>query len=100
MAFCGELREEQNMAAEAMLQYDIGVLSATTAFGKTVVASYLIGQRKTNTLILVHTQSLMTQWKSSLEKFLNIDIEPLLTKRGLVKKNWSPIGILGAGKKT
>ena len=46
----------------------------------------------------MHTQSLMMQWKSSLEKFLNIDIEPPLTKRGSVKKNWSPIGILGAGK--
>lgn len=100
VTFSGKLREEQNKAAEVMLQYDTGVLSATTAFGKTVVASYLIGQRKTNTLILVHTQSLMTQWKSSLEKFLNIDIEPLLTKRGSVRKNWSPIGILGAGKNT
>lgn len=98
VTFHGELRDEQNEAAEAMLQYNTGILSATTAFGKTVVASYLIAQRKTNTLILVHTQSLMMQWKSSLEKFLNIDIEPPLTKRGSVKKNWSPIGILGAGK--
>ncbi|MGN0492137.1 MAG: hypothetical protein ACI4F7_00685 [Acutalibacteraceae bacterium] len=40
VTFRGELREEQTKAAEAMLQYDIGVLSATTAFGKTVVASY------------------------------------------------------------
>ena len=61
VSFNGELRDEQTAAAEALLSNDIGVLSATTAFGKTVVASYLIGQRKTNTLILVHTQALLTQ---------------------------------------
>ena len=70
VVFNGELREEQKPAADALLAQNTGVLSATTAFGKTVVASYMIGQRKTNTLILVHTQALMTQWKKSLETFL------------------------------
>ena len=55
VTFNGELREEQRTAADALLEQNTGVLSATTAFGKTVIASYLIGQRKTNTLILVHT---------------------------------------------
>ncbi|MBQ7930511.1 MAG: hypothetical protein IJ334_05790 [Clostridia bacterium] len=96
--FNGTLREEQQSASNALLIHNIGVLSATTAFGKTVVASYLIGQRKTNTLILVHTQSLMMQWKKSLETFLDFDITPVMTKKGTVKKNWSPVGILGAGK--
>lgn len=96
--FNGTLREEQQSASEALLLHNIGVLSATTAFGKTVVASYLIGQRKTNTLILVHTRSLMMQWKKSLETFLDLDITPVMTKKGTVKKNWSPVGLLGAGK--
>lgn len=96
--FNGTLREGQQSAADALLFHNIGVLSATTAFGKTVVASYLIGQRKTNTLILVHTQSLMMQWKKSLETFLDLDITPVMTKKGTVKKNWSPVGLLGAGK--
>lgn len=43
VSFLGELRPEQQLAAEALLSYDIGVLSAATAFGKTVVAAYLIG---------------------------------------------------------
>ena len=34
------------------LKYENGVLSATTAFGKTVIASYIISERKVNTLIL------------------------------------------------
>jgi hypothetical protein len=36
--FKGSLRQEQSAAAQAMLNHDTGVLSATTAFGKTVIA--------------------------------------------------------------
>ena len=99
VTFNGELREEQQPAADALLEQNTGVLSATTAFGKTVIASYLIGQRKTNTLILVHTQALMTQWKKSLENFLQFDLTPPEEKTGRGRKKvWSPVGVLGAGK--
>ena len=99
--FNGILREEQQPAADALLEHNIGVLSATTAFGKTVVASYLIGERKANTLVLVHTQSLMTQWQKSLEQFLNINIAPPEKPKGRGRRKvWSPIGVLGAGKNT
>ena len=37
----------------------MGVLSATTAFGKTVISVYLIGTRKTNMLILFRTRPLL-----------------------------------------
>ena len=101
VAFNEELREEQKPAADVLLDKNIGVLSATTAFGKTVVASYMIGQRKTNTLILVHTQALMAQWKKSLETFLHFDITPSEEKKGRGRKRvWSPVGVLGAGKDT
>ena len=99
--FNGELREEQTLAVKELLKYNIGVLSATTAFGKTVIASYLTSQRKTNTLILVHTQALMQQWKKSLEQFLAFNITlPEPQKRRGRKKAWSPVGLLGAGKDT
>ncbi|MFR5731534.1 MAG: hypothetical protein ACLUD2_05830 [Clostridium sp.] len=52
VSFNGDLRTGQDLAADKMLQHDYGVLSATTAFGKTVVCSYLIAQRKVSTLIL------------------------------------------------
>mgnify|MGYP000684070068 CR=1 FL=1 len=42
VTFHGELRPEQKMAADAIVANDTGVLSATTAFGKTVVAAWLI----------------------------------------------------------
>jgi len=61
--FNGQLREEQADATESMLEYDNGVLSATTAFGKTVIGAKLISARKVNTLVLVHTQQLLEQWK-------------------------------------
>ena len=101
VSFTGELRPEQAPAAKALLAQDTGVLAAATAFGKTVVAAYLIGKRKVNTLILVHTQALLNQWRSALEEFLQIDEvpEPLPGKRGR-KKSRPLIGQLGGGKNT
>jgi hypothetical protein len=72
VSFCGELRPEQHAAAEAMLRHDIGVLSATTAFGKTVLAAWLIARRGVNTLVLVHRQQLLEQWVERLWAFLGL----------------------------
>ena len=85
-----------------MLQYDHGVLSATTAFGKTVVCSYLISQRKVNTLILLQSKDLLEQWVEELHKFLNINEEPPVykTKTGREKKRDSVIGVLTGNKNT
>jgi superfamily II DNA or RNA helicase len=71
--FQGTLRSEQKAAAQALLEHDTGVLSATTAFGKTVVACDLIAKRKTNTLILVHRRQLLDQWISRLSDFFGLD---------------------------
>ena len=54
LSFQGELRREQRTAADAMLRHETGVLAATTAFGKTVVAAWLIAKRGVNVLVLVH----------------------------------------------
>ena len=70
--FHGELRPEQETAARAMLAHDTGVLSATTAFGKTVVAAWLIAQRGVNTLVLVHRRQLLEQWVERLSAFLDL----------------------------
>ena len=101
VSFTGMLRLEQVPAADALLEHDIGVLSATTAFGKTVVGAYLIGKRRVNTLILVHSSALLEQWKASLEQFLEIR-EPLpeQPKRRGRKKRLEHIGQLGSGKNT
>ena len=72
LAFSGTLRPEQHKAGVAMLAHDCGVLSATTAFGKTVLAAWLMAQRGVNTLILVHRQQLMEQWVERLSQFLGL----------------------------
>jgi superfamily II DNA or RNA helicase/very-short-patch-repair endonuclease len=72
VSFKGELRPEQQIAAKAMLAHDTGVLSATTAFGKTVLAAWLIAQRGVNTLVLVHRQQLLEQWVERLSAFLEL----------------------------
>ena len=66
------LRPEQQLAAEALLRHDTGVLAATTAFGKTVLAAWLIAQRGVNTLVLVHRQQLLEQWIERLSSFLSV----------------------------
>ena len=71
--FFGTLNTDQEKAVTAISCHDTGVLAASTAFGKTVVATYLIALRKANTLILVHRKQLLDQWVDSLSFFLNID---------------------------
>ncbi len=72
VSFQGVLRPEQKRAANAMLAHDTGVLAATTAFGKTVVAAWLIAQRGVNTLILVHRKQLLEQWVTRLGELLDV----------------------------
>lgn len=99
VSFIGELREEQQLAAEALLQQPNGVLSATTAFGKTVIGSNVIANHKVNTLVLVHTQALLSQWKKALEQFLSFDHKlPEQPNKRSRKKTQSIIGELCAGK--
>jgi superfamily II DNA or RNA helicase len=82
--FKGTLREEQLAAAKELLKHDNGVLSATTAFGKTIVALWLIAARRTSTLIVVHRKQLLQQWKERVACFTNLESEE--------------IGEIGAGK--
>jgi superfamily II DNA or RNA helicase len=70
--FQGKLRPDQQVAADAMLKKDTGVLAATTGFGKTVIAAYLIAKRKVNTLVLVHRSQLLDQWIAHLINFLRL----------------------------
>ncbi|MEX2663421.1 MAG: DEAD/DEAH box helicase family protein [Vicinamibacterales bacterium] len=72
LTFQGELRPEQKVAAQAMLAHENGVLAATTAFGKTVVAAWLIAQRGVSTLVLVHRRQLLDQWIDRLATFLGM----------------------------
>jgi superfamily II DNA or RNA helicase len=83
--FKGTLRGTQSVALDALARHDTGVLAATTAFGKTVIAAALIARRARNTLILVHRRELMDQWIARLRTFL--EVEP------------KDVGIIGGGRR-
>jgi len=84
LQFLGQLTDEQTQAANKLLEHDIGTLSATTAFGKTVVALHILAKRQVNTLIIVHRRQLLDQWLERIEMFLD------LTKK--------QVGKIGGGK--
>jgi superfamily II DNA or RNA helicase len=86
ISFCGTLRPLQQMAVAAMQPYDDGIICAPTAFGKTAVAAWLIAERRVKTLVLVHRQQLLDQWRERLALFLEIPI--------------NNIGQIGGGKKS
>jgi superfamily II DNA or RNA helicase len=84
-SFNGKLRPFQRIAVDDMLAKDFGTLSSATGSGKTIMALYMVAQRKQPTLIIVHTKDLASQWSKRIEAFLGIAIDK--------------IGIIGGGKK-
>jgi superfamily II DNA or RNA helicase len=84
--FLGELTVEQEEAAAAILRHETGVLAATTAFGKTVIAAKMIAERGRNTLVLVHRRQLLDQWVARLQTFLDIQPDKLGVIHGGKKK--------------
>jgi superfamily II DNA or RNA helicase len=85
VCFQGTLTAEQQKAANALEGEEIGVLVAPPGAGKTVVGIHLIARRARNTLVLVHRQQLLDQWRSRIAMFLGIEL--------------SQIGQIGGGKR-
>ena len=91
--FIGSLREGQQVALDALLKHDVGVLCAPTAFGKTVTGAALIARRATNTLILVHRSELAKQWSERLRTFLRLEDDAIGTIGGGKSKPTGKIDI-------
>ncbi|MBI1320227.1 MAG: restriction endonuclease subunit R [Candidatus Hydrogenedens sp.] len=85
VSFKGALTPEQESVGRTLLKDDTGVCVAPTGFGKTVLAAWLITERRCNTLILVHRTALLEQWRERLAAFLDIPIKD--------------VGAIGGGKK-
>jgi superfamily II DNA or RNA helicase len=77
LKFQGNLSPRQADAAAALARHEFGVLSAPTAFGKTVIGAWLIAERGVSTLILVHRQHLLDQWRERLATFLDSPLKAI-----------------------
>ena len=91
--FLGELREEQKAASKKLLAYNTGILSASTAFGKTVLAIWMMAERKVNTLILVHRKMIADQWLERINQFTGIPKNEIGYFSGTKKKRTGIIDI-------
>lgn len=100
--FNGNLYPEQEIAVADLMKYDNGILSAATAFGKTVVGAYLIAQKKVNTLVLVRNTEVLKNWLEDLTRFLDIDEElpEYTTPKGRIKRRKDIIGKLHSSSNT
>ncbi len=76
LKFNGSLREEQQAPVQAFLnsiQDPVkrgGIINLVCAGGKTVCALYIISQISLKTLIIVHKDFLLDQWKERISQFL------------------------------
>ncbi len=94
--FHGELSTDQQIAVDAMLAHDNGVLLAPPGAGKTVMGCAIIAARKAPTLVLVHRKPLLDQWRSRLETFLGLEKKDIaiLTADGVPEHADVAIGMI------
>ncbi len=83
-SFKGQLRPFQQEAVNRMLAKEFGTLSSPTGSGKTIMALYIVAQRRQPALIIMHTKDLVHQWIARIKSFLSIPEEE--------------IGLIGGGK--
>lgn len=71
-SFLGELTSAQQDAVNRVVAHDQGVLVASPGTGKTVMGCAVIAERGLPTLVLVHRQPLLDQWRSQLIVLLGL----------------------------
>ena len=80
LMFDGELRKQQKPVVNAFLhtckkgkpvnKSNGGIISVPCGWGKTIMALYLISQLNRKTIIVVHKEFLLNQWKERIQQFL------------------------------
>ena len=79
--FKGNLRDYQVKTCDLILKHlqenQSGLASIYTGWGKTCAAIWICSQLQRKTLIVVHTENLLNQWKERLIDFLGINEEEI-----------------------
>ena len=80
VTFAGELRSKQKPVVQAFLhtckkgksveKSNGGIISVPCGWGKTIMALYLISKLNKKTIIIVHKEFLLNQWKERIQEFL------------------------------
>jgi len=73
VSFQGDLREEQKPIEDIYLKHAEtggGIISLRCGGGKTVLALHIISILKVKTIVVVHKDFLMTQWRDRIQQFL------------------------------
>ena len=69
--FLGSCNLEGEYTPESLLNYSYGgIISLPCGWGKTVIGLYLAARLGVKTLIIVHKEFLVNQWKERIEQFL------------------------------
>ena len=68
--FKGSLRPIQLPIVDAYMKEKSGIISVPCGYGKTVLALDIIAKLKVKTLVIVHKEFLLNQWKERIEQFL------------------------------
>jgi len=72
--FKGDLRKEQmpiyNIIKNTLDKDGGAIISLKCGGGKTVLSLYILAQLKVKTMVVVHKDFLMTQWKDRIEEFI------------------------------
>jgi superfamily II DNA or RNA helicase len=91
--FRGTLTADQETSVRALVRHEFGVYVAPPGAGKTVVACALIARRKVPTLVLVHRQPLVEQWRVRLLEFLNLGEQDIGIVSGAKKRTSGKVDI-------
>ena len=80
LTFVGTLRKQQEPVIKAFMhtckkgpfveKSNGGIISVPCGWGKTIMALYLISKLKRKTIIVVHKEFLLNQWKERIQEFL------------------------------
>lgn len=73
--FSKSLKKKQEPIVDAFMKscegdYGGGIISVPCGFGKTVIALYIAAKLGLKTLVVVHKEFLLNQWKERIEEFL------------------------------